>query len=475
MMQRCERTGLQPRACLRVFGWMALLAAVLMTSVLSQALAENATLKRMAFVSGVGTTGIDIYSGALLATRTIEESDDKIVLDIDGVNANDPVQTDFSRARNVSNVIFQPQDARHLRVIIRGSQLGKATTRFLAETPAAVTTASNLSFGVTGNGPAPLSPNASGALAPTLPASAQEAQTLLSLDTPLPAPESSSAPAYAPAMAAGAQAPFQTALANEGSPDVSSSALDTWLEPGTWVRAMANGEMTTLLIKGLLILGLLIGFGLFIRHKVFSTSPLPVAETARLGQAGSPRRPASGPRGRDWQDHDAQEDEPEARPPLFSPNRHPKKANHWATRPEPRAMPQDPPIGLSGMRSRAAQERPEPAAPAPRSGKAAESPRAAAAPAPPPPAPGRQALQQYRRQQAPVKKPVVNSPNAAMSRRPQGASVPQAPTRPVARELRGETIPENTQVLEFLKNVADLMEKNGDADKARRIQKNLRP
>ncbi|MBK8190232.1 MAG: hypothetical protein IPK79_07240 [Vampirovibrionales bacterium] len=494
------------------------LAAVLVVTGALSAHGETTGLRRIAFTSGVGVTGIDIHSGAMLPTRTIQESDDKIIVEIDGVNANDPVQTDFSRARNVSNVIFQPQSAQRLRVIIRGANLGKAQTRFLSDPPERASMA------------APVQPLTQAASVSTIPASSaviaanassQEAQTLLSLDTPMT--QTPAQPSAAMETAA-VNAPFQTAEPAPAAMPQAADPIAGWGDPASWARGVASGEWTPILIKGIIILGLLAGFALFIRQKILNNA-LPVAEAPRDRRA---RRDVSS------DDDDASgQDDPQrdpGRPSLFSPNRHPKKANAWATRPESRAA-QEMPIGLSGMRPRASASQPAAMPPAsdfsrpearfdnrPDTRPGLDSQvQASATTSRVAPPPGRQAIHQYKRQQGgpaagkpaaasrnqnpvapPLRKPAASSaalnPNARRDNvkappapearsnarpgvRPQAMAgrPPQLQTRPNARNMGSETIPENTQVLEFLKNVADLMEKNGEGEKARRIQKNLRP
>ena len=165
-------------------------------------------------------------------------------------------------------------------------------------------------------------------------------------------------------------------------------------------------------------------------------------------------------------------------------------------------------IGLSALKQRpmSAQETPAPAMPP-------QQPQSRSA-ARPPQAPKKQAINQYQKQQVASKAPTGN-PQAQLEQelrrarevqqRLQGqpqqrqmpagrpAMPPQQPQRPgikpnastpkqagmpprkpIADGNPKAPIPENPQVLDFLRNVADLMEKDGKTHIAQTIQKNIR-
>jgi hypothetical protein len=87
-------------------------------------------LQSIDFVSQHGTTKLLLHTGSIVPTRTVLVSSNKIVIDIDNVNAQEPIQTHFAHADNVSHVVLQPLSSSTVRVIIRGENLDAPSIAF---------------------------------------------------------------------------------------------------------------------------------------------------------------------------------------------------------------------------------------------------------------------------------------------------------------------------------------------------------
>ena len=94
------------------------------------AFAENFRLDSVDFVSSGGRTDIILHTGSILPVQKVMVSDEKVILDVDNVNADETVRTNFSGASNVSNVIFKPLGEHKIRLIIRGQNLGAPSVAF---------------------------------------------------------------------------------------------------------------------------------------------------------------------------------------------------------------------------------------------------------------------------------------------------------------------------------------------------------
>jgi hypothetical protein len=87
-------------------------------------------LQSIDFVSQKGTTKLLLHTGSIVPTRTVLVSSNKIVIDIDNVNTQEPIQTHFAHADNVSHVVLQPLSSSTVRVIIRGENLDPPSVSF---------------------------------------------------------------------------------------------------------------------------------------------------------------------------------------------------------------------------------------------------------------------------------------------------------------------------------------------------------
>lgn len=105
--------------------------ALLGMSVVGTAYAEDAfPLQSIDFVSNNHATEIFLHTGSIVPYRTVLSTDNKIVVDVDRVIAEQTVKTNFTQAENVSNVVLQPLSSRTMRLIIRGDRLGKPSVAF---------------------------------------------------------------------------------------------------------------------------------------------------------------------------------------------------------------------------------------------------------------------------------------------------------------------------------------------------------
>lgn len=226
---------------------------------------------------------------------------------------------------------------------------------------------------------------------------------------------------------------------------------------------------------------LLIGLGLFIRRRVRhlsrhgGTAPSSQRQSAKL----SFQALAEAHR---YQQDDLPAKTP-ARPmtskPLFDPNDHPKKANKWASKPQPVRSPQKSagqPVGLGALLSALPQTPVKPSKPSVAATKGQAYSK-------------RQVVNQYQQQatatretakpQAAAAKPktqqsVKSAKQAVQSKMQSIRNQRQQAASNLPKGNANEPIPGNPQVLDFLKNVAEYMERDGNSQRARSIQKNLR-
>lgn len=96
----------------------------------AQAWGENYPLSNIDFVSVNHQTNIILHTGSIVPVQKVLVSDSKLVLDIDQIEATDTIRTNFTSAGNISNVILQPINEHKIRLIIRGSELGKPSLAF---------------------------------------------------------------------------------------------------------------------------------------------------------------------------------------------------------------------------------------------------------------------------------------------------------------------------------------------------------
>jgi hypothetical protein len=95
-----------------------------------RAWAENYPLDNIDFVSVNHRTNIILHTGSIVPVQKVLVSDSKLILDIDQIEATDTIRTNFTGAGNISHVILQPLNEHKIRLIIRGSDLGRPSLAF---------------------------------------------------------------------------------------------------------------------------------------------------------------------------------------------------------------------------------------------------------------------------------------------------------------------------------------------------------
>jgi len=110
--------------------WMLALGLVLAPCLWSPVWAENFNLESVDFTNNDEGMRIILHTGSIVPVQKVLISDNKLVLDIDQVNSGETVRTNFSGAGNVSHVIVQPLNEHKIRMIIRGEGLSAPVVAF---------------------------------------------------------------------------------------------------------------------------------------------------------------------------------------------------------------------------------------------------------------------------------------------------------------------------------------------------------
>lgn len=92
--------------------------------------AENYNLESVDFASTGSQMSIILHTGSIVPVQKVMVSDSKMILDIDQVNTEETVHTNFSGASNISHVIMQPLNEHKIRMIVRGENLGAPSVAF---------------------------------------------------------------------------------------------------------------------------------------------------------------------------------------------------------------------------------------------------------------------------------------------------------------------------------------------------------
>lgn len=96
--------------------------------------AENYTLDSVDFASNGERINVIFHTGSIVPVQKVLVSNNKLILDIDQVTADDTVKTNFIQASNISHVIMQPLGDHKVRMIIRGENLGPPSVAFFNPT-----------------------------------------------------------------------------------------------------------------------------------------------------------------------------------------------------------------------------------------------------------------------------------------------------------------------------------------------------
>lgn len=92
--------------------------------------AENFDLESVDFTANGEQTSIILHTGSIVPVRKVMTTDSKLILEIDQVNTQETVRTNFSGASNISHVIMQPINEHKIRMIIRGENLAPPSVAF---------------------------------------------------------------------------------------------------------------------------------------------------------------------------------------------------------------------------------------------------------------------------------------------------------------------------------------------------------
>ncbi len=87
-------------------------------------------LERVEFLTDRNQTDIILHTGSIVPYHKVLVSENKLIIDIDQVSAEQTVRTNFSGAPNVSHVVIQPLSEKKLRLIVRGEHLNEPTLAF---------------------------------------------------------------------------------------------------------------------------------------------------------------------------------------------------------------------------------------------------------------------------------------------------------------------------------------------------------
>lgn len=92
--------------------------------------AENFDLESVDFTANGEQTSIILHTGSIVPVRKVMTTESKLILEIDQVNTQETVRTNFSGASNISHVIMQPINEHKIRMIIRGENLAPPSVAF---------------------------------------------------------------------------------------------------------------------------------------------------------------------------------------------------------------------------------------------------------------------------------------------------------------------------------------------------------
>jgi hypothetical protein len=110
--------------------WLLALGIAMAPLFAASALADTYPLDSVDFTSVGGQTNIILHTGSIVPVQKVLVSNEKLILDIDQIDANDTIRTNFTGAGNISHVILQPLSEHKIRMIIRGEHLGTPSLAF---------------------------------------------------------------------------------------------------------------------------------------------------------------------------------------------------------------------------------------------------------------------------------------------------------------------------------------------------------
>ena len=492
--------------------------------------ADNFSINRVDFATNGDRTEIILHTGSIVPVEKVQISENKLILDIDQVNTDETVRTNFEGAANISHVILQPLNSHKIRMIIRGESLGKPSVAF--HTSSGTFGAENPNYKASGNG---LNEAVGEGLKNIQNQGTQPAIFGFGRQNQLANAEKPAVdvlPSDEPVGMTAIESGDKNAAGKVSDEDVITPLSIT--EPATapentdFFKQLTDGKFGTYLPIGLLIL-VLGGLGLFVRHKfsqLHQREPQleDLLEEQAQGKRVSFRELADAYRSKSDRGErlgqDITDEEPlprrtsaedliglrslkQSKPAPQAPVRRPQAPQPAAVSPEAEAKANAKALEhlISSMQTASQPKSPtRTSAPKkqvlnqygkqetaqtrlqnkPKSREAAEQRMAQET--------LQRELEQARRNQSVVQqdvvkrapKPGISSPANPINRAAAAQKKVQAPSFPSAKAPIGQPsmgaqgpLPGNPEVLNFLRNVADLMEKDGKPDIARSIHKNL--
>lgn len=419
-------------------------------------------------------TELKLHAAEPVQHKVLKATDSEMVVRFKGVVPTHHIKTNFAKAEDITHVIFQPEGGDTIKMMLRGKALGQPVIQTIYPTVQSQNSVNRyqqqLASSVKAKEDKPLLEPASKAIPEPV---FTESVALPEVALKQPLPETS--PEMLPEVAL-PQVENELPKPSPASEtfDKESSGLDAELfgqssieEDAFMPTAVESSSMMSLvmsevnqllgsidfssaLMTGGVLLILLAGLGFFIKHKWEMIQELAGGGMARtispLSQSRSSRPSKSSIRELMRQQRNSERDIVDE-DDNFSPQRHPKKANQWASRPNTRV---NQPVNRSASRVRSASR------PASNGGALKSSTGA------------RQAVNSYQRQASAAKKVASNANSNASATRARSNMKNAGPAG-----NSNEPLPNNPRITNFLKDVAQYMEKNGETGKARRIQRNI--
>jgi hypothetical protein len=99
--------------------------------------AENFNLDSVDFSTTHQQTNIILHTGSIVPVQKVLTSENKLILEVDQVNATETIRTNFGGASNISHVILQPINEHKIRLIVRGENLAPPSVAFTTPNAAA--------------------------------------------------------------------------------------------------------------------------------------------------------------------------------------------------------------------------------------------------------------------------------------------------------------------------------------------------
>ncbi|MGE0201733.1 MAG: hypothetical protein AB7P76_12300 [Candidatus Melainabacteria bacterium] len=490
--------GVSQRGSVRRAVSAGLISIALMAATIPAVLAATVNLEKIDFLSSPGVTDVILHTGAKVPTNIVLATENKLVIDIHDVRQDSTVRTDFVDAINISHVVVQPISDTDIRLIIRGESLAAPRITYGAiRTEDGGPTGSLRDLPAVSSLQVPHAHEGSGNR-PPLTEQGRKIRDDIAADHGI--------------------LDQDTVLAEKTQPILKPDARDISGMDDPREKPESEGvngfirQSGGLILQIALLIGIAIGFIAFLRNKLISlrfdkprhtvsSAQTPGGATAGRGGIGALLNAYRDSKTNDGPAEDIQPQRPAARQPQRGDSLIGLGALHVSEEP---VIAQQP--NYQSVQNRAQQELMQQQAP-----KAGYAQRPAAPRVKPPQAPSQQVVSQYRQQEGlPPAQPVnqsamtrkrrvddtilqqeierargqqrqVNNPSP---REPQQAAKPFTPPQaarrvnqlqPVTNPAKNGPLPDNPEVLNFLRNVADLMEKEGKPNLARSIQKNINP